>query len=76
MIFEISCIKNIEYNIPRYMKSLEKMGDRLVIQDKPNPLADSQTELTNLAKININNYICNLNDRDKIDIPNAHKKIL
>lgn len=34
MIFEISCIKNIEYNIPRYMKSLEKMGDRLVIQDK------------------------------------------
>ena len=25
MIFEISCIKNIEYNIPRYMKSLEKM---------------------------------------------------
>lgn len=22
MIFEISCIKNLEYNVPRYMKSL------------------------------------------------------
>lgn len=75
MIFEISCIKNLEYNVPRYMKSLEKMNERLIIQDKigntpPNP------NFINLAKISIANYIAGLNDRDKIDIPNSHKRIL
>ena len=75
MIFEISCIKNIEYNIPRYMKSLGKMNDRLVIQDRSS-LSDNNEALTNLAKISINNYICSLNDRDKIEIPNSHKRIL
>lgn len=29
-----------------------------------------------MAKISINNYICSLNDRDKIEIPNSHKRIL
>lgn len=75
MIFEISCIKNIEYNIPRYMESLGKMNDRLVIQDRSS-LSDNNETLTNLAKISINNYICSLNDRDKIEIPNSHKRIL
>lgn len=75
MIFEISCIKNIEYNIPRYMESLGKMNDRLVIQDRSS-LSDNNEALTNLAKISINNYICSLNDRDKIEIPNSHKRIL
>lgn len=51
------------------------MNDRLVIQDRIN-LNENNEGLTNLAKISINNYICSLNDRDKIDIPNSHKKIL
>lgn len=77
MIFEISCIKNIEYNIPRYMKSLEKMNDRLIIQDKiSNNTLESNENIFNLAKISINNYIANINDREKIDIPNSHKKIM
>jgi hypothetical protein len=82
MIFEISCIKNIEYNIPRYMENLGKnryylgkMNDRLVIQDRIN-INENNEGLTNLAKISINNYICSLNDRDKIEIPNSHKRIL
>lgn len=74
MIFEISCIKNIEYNVPRYMQSLGKMNDRLVIQDRNN-IGESVQSVT-LAKISINNYICSLNDRDKIEIPNSHKRIL
>ena len=77
MIFEISCIKNIEYNIPRYMKNLEKMNDRLIIQDKiGSNLAENNEHMFSLAKISIGNYIANINDREKIDIPNSHKKIL
>lgn len=51
------------------------MNDRLVIQDRIN-INDNNEALTNLAKISINNYICSLHDRDKIQIPNSHKKIL
>lgn len=51
------------------------MNDRLVIQDRIN-INDNNEGLTNLAKISINNYICSLNDRDKIEIPNSHKRIL
>lgn len=57
----------MEYNIPRYMKSLEKMSEKLIIQDKisnnmgannsPNPY------MVNLAKISISNYIAGLNDK-------------
>lgn len=57
------------------MESLGKMNDRLVIQDRSS-LSDNNEALTNLAKISINNYICSLNDRDKIEIPNSHKSIL
>ena len=39
-------------------------------------LAENHDSITNIAKISINNYICSLNDRDKIEIPNSHKKIL
>lgn len=75
MIFEISCIKNLEYNVPRYMKSLERMSDRLIIQDKIGNMQTSPN-LINLAKISVANYIAGLNDREKIDIPNSHKRIL
>ena len=63
MIFEISCIKNIEYNIPRYMKSLEKMNDRLLIQDKIVP-SNPQSTAINIATINISNYINHIQDHD------------
>jgi hypothetical protein len=51
------------------------MNDRLVIMDKM-ILAENNDSITNIAKISINNYICSLNDRDKIEIPNSHRKIL
>ncbi len=51
------------------------MNDRLVIMDKM-ILAENNDTITNIAKISINNYICSLNDRDKIEIPNSHRKIL
>lgn len=51
------------------------MNDRLVIMDKM-ILAENHDSITNIAKISINNYICSLNDRDKIEIPNSHRKIL
>lgn len=77
MIFEISCIKNLEYNVPRYMKSLEKMNDRLIIQDRiSNNNNQPSPNLINLAKISVANYIAGLNDREKIDLPNSHKRIL
>lgn len=57
------------------MESLGKMNDRLVIMDKM-ILAENHDSITNIAKISINNYICSLNDRDKIEIPNSHRKIL
>lgn len=34
MIFEMNSIKNVEYNISRYMESLNKMEEKLVIQDR------------------------------------------
>jgi len=53
------------------------MGDRLIIQDRPNSMPnDVPDNMPNLAKISITNYICSLNDRDKIDIPSSHKRIL
>lgn len=53
------------------------MNDRLIIQDKiANNAIDSNEHIFNLAKISISNYISNINDREKIDIPNSHKKIL
>jgi hypothetical protein len=53
------------------------MNDRLIIQDKiANNTLDSNENIFNLAKISISNYISNINDREKIDIPNSHKKIL
>lgn len=39
-------------------------------------LNESSEGLTSLAKISINNYIASLSNRDKIDIPNSHKRIL
>ena len=75
MIFEISYIKNIEYNVPRYMKSLEGMDERLMIQDRLSS-NDAGTHLINLAKISVANYIANISDRQDIDLPNSHKKIL
>lgn len=51
------------------------MNDKLVIMDKM-ILAENHDSITNIAKISINNYICSLNDRDKIEIPNSHRKIL
>lgn len=62
MIFEISCIKNIEYNIPRYMSSLEKMNERLLIQDKIVVHQPNSTAL-NLAKISVPNYLNNIQDK-------------
>lgn len=53
------------------------MNDRLIIQDKiTNNILESNDNIFNLAKISISNYISNINDREKIDIPNSHKKIL
>lgn len=75
MIFEISCIKNIEYNIPRYMKNLEKMSDRLLIQDKIAPSNPNSTAV-NLATINIPNYLSHLQDHDHSDTPTPHKTVL
>ena len=34
MIFEMDNIKNIEYNIARYMENLNKMEEKLIIQDR------------------------------------------
>jgi hypothetical protein len=61
--------------VPRYMKSLEKMNERLIIQDKIGN-AQPSPNFVNLAKISVANYIAGLNDREKIDIPNSHKRIL
>ena len=74
MIFEISCIKNIEYNIPRYMKSLEKMNDRLLIQDKI-VVNQPNSSAFNLAKISIPNYLNHIQDK-QFDVPSSHKAIL
>jgi hypothetical protein len=46
------------------MKSLEKMTDRLIIQDKSS--ADHGDHVINLAKISIGNFISNINDREKV----------
>ena len=78
MIFEISCIKNIEYNVPRYMESLGKMNDRLIIQDRlpASGPPSSQDTVTNLAKISIPNYVASLAQQQHVEIPSAHRTLL
>jgi hypothetical protein len=70
----MSCVKNLEYNVPRYMKSLEKMNEKLLIQDKI-VAAQPQSNVVNLSKINLANYLNHLQDQ-QIDLPTPHKLVL
>ena len=63
MIFEMDSIKNIEYNIARYMESLNKMEEKLIIQDRiivggTSELYDGKEGgVIQLAKLSNKNYI-------------------
>ena len=56
-------IKNIEYDLSRHAKSIEKMEDKLIIQEKV--LHEEEFKGIHLAKISSNNYINHLVERQK-----------
>lgn len=72
VVFEINYLKNIEYNLSRYMESLNKMEGKLIIQDRI--LAGTQafydstdaSGVIQLAKISNKNYIDHIAGRKKI----------
>ena len=49
---------------------MDKINNNIGVNNSPNPY------MVNLAKISISNYIAGLNDKEKIDIPSSHKKIM
>lgn len=53
MIFEMSAIKNMEYNIDRYCKSMEAMDDRIAIADRSGDIGDKVP----LARVSAHNYL-------------------
>lgn len=56
----MDAIKNIEYDLSRYAKTIEKMDDKLIIQQKVTQ--DNDFTRVQLAKISLNNYLGHLTD--------------
>lgn len=63
----MDAIKNIEYDLSRYAKAIEKMDDKLIIQEKPATTTEYDTTRVQLAKISINNYISHLAESTILD---------
>jgi hypothetical protein len=53
MIFEMSAIKNMEYNIDRYCKNMDAMDDKIAIAERNNDIG----ERVPLARVSPHNYL-------------------
>lgn len=74
MIFEMNSLKNIEYNIPRYMRSLEKMDEKLLIHSRTGSEPDEQ--VFQLAKMSPSNYLGYIQEDEQFEAPFSHRKLL
>ncbi len=62
IVFEMDAVKNIQYDLSRYAKNIEKMDDKLVIVERGQLQDDSGR--VQLTKISAANYIGHLLEKE------------